>query len=447
MRVCEESERKSSYVEFQAIILAGGGGSRLYPLSENRPKSLVEVANRPLLAFQLQLLEQAGFSEVIVITIQSQATLISRYCNEVYDGRIGIQIAVVDDQIGTADAIRSIKDRIKTDFLVISGDLITDVQIHYLADIHRTQDATLTSLLWKDDSEHAHKPKRDTNFKHYIALDNVAQQRMLCYRAVDDVEDETLNVPKSLLLRYPDLTIYSTLRDAHCYIFSHWIIRLLDELSDISSLQAELIPFLTEHQFSGDQSILRFSSPNPQALALSMADFPRREPGLLRERSKSTDKDSIKCFAFIAPADRFCRRAVTANDFQELNRFVVNRVFHDPNSQWSESILDSNHLQSLKAEYPQAQFGPNCIIGASVKVGEQTSLKRCVVGKHCRIGNRVRAVDSVFMEHVVIEDDCVIKDSVICDGASISQDCLLESVIVAGHLTVAANTHIFSSNY
>ncbi len=47
-------------VEFQAVILAGGAGNRLYPLSEGVPKCLLPIANRSLLAYQLELLERSG---------------------------------------------------------------------------------------------------------------------------------------------------------------------------------------------------------------------------------------------------------------------------------------------------------------------------------------------------------------------------------------------------
>lgn len=48
--------------EFQVIILAGGKGNRMYPLTEDIPKFLLPVANRPLISYQLELLERVGFS-------------------------------------------------------------------------------------------------------------------------------------------------------------------------------------------------------------------------------------------------------------------------------------------------------------------------------------------------------------------------------------------------
>jgi len=48
--------------EFQAIVLAGGGGSRMYPLTEKQPKALLPVGNVPMIAYSLLNLEKAGFA-------------------------------------------------------------------------------------------------------------------------------------------------------------------------------------------------------------------------------------------------------------------------------------------------------------------------------------------------------------------------------------------------
>jgi len=53
-----------SIEEFQVIILAGGFGKHLTPLADHTPKALIPVANRPLLSYQLEMLESAGFSSM-----------------------------------------------------------------------------------------------------------------------------------------------------------------------------------------------------------------------------------------------------------------------------------------------------------------------------------------------------------------------------------------------
>ncbi len=59
-----------TYNSCQAVILAGGGGSRLYPLnSQGMPKVLLPVANRPLLTFPLRMLEESGIKDVLVVRL------------------------------------------------------------------------------------------------------------------------------------------------------------------------------------------------------------------------------------------------------------------------------------------------------------------------------------------------------------------------------------------
>ena len=56
-------------MEFQAVILAGGRGSRMYPLTEDCPKALLPVANRPLIWYPVHLLESNGFEGIILYTL------------------------------------------------------------------------------------------------------------------------------------------------------------------------------------------------------------------------------------------------------------------------------------------------------------------------------------------------------------------------------------------
>lgn len=57
--------------EFQAIIMAGGLGARLSPFTSSLPKPLLPIANKPLLAYQLELLQSSGFGHAIVVTRQN----------------------------------------------------------------------------------------------------------------------------------------------------------------------------------------------------------------------------------------------------------------------------------------------------------------------------------------------------------------------------------------
>ena len=102
--------------EFQAVVLAGFG-NRLYPLTEdeNLPKALLPVANKTMIYYQLQWLENAGIRDIMVVCSREVAHRITNYINKVYEeaSETEISIEVLDEYVGTVDALRALKDKIK----------------------------------------------------------------------------------------------------------------------------------------------------------------------------------------------------------------------------------------------------------------------------------------------------------------------------------------------
>jgi mannose-1-phosphate guanylyltransferase / phosphomannomutase len=128
----------------KAIVMAGGQGSRLRPLTLTRPKPLMPVANRPVLAHILEWLKGHGFSEVL-ITLHYRAEDIRRAFG---DGRsLGLKIAyrVEDEPLGTAGSVKFAEDWIGGEpFLIASGDALTDLDLASLKQQHRETGAWLT---------------------------------------------------------------------------------------------------------------------------------------------------------------------------------------------------------------------------------------------------------------------------------------------------------------
>ena len=106
----------------QAVILAAGEGTRLRPLTQNRPKSLLPVANRPILEHLIDSLLKSGIRDIIVVAGYRKEQVM-RHLN-----RLSVQIKVVEqkNQIGTAHALLCAKKHIKDDFLVLPGDNYVD---------------------------------------------------------------------------------------------------------------------------------------------------------------------------------------------------------------------------------------------------------------------------------------------------------------------------------
>ncbi len=110
----------------KAVILAAGKGTRMGPLTENRPKAMLPIANRPLLEHIIIAIRSAGIREFLIVT---------GYCKEkIKDhfgdgGSLGVDIEYVEQQHqkGTADAIAAARDSINERFLVTNGDVLTGI--------------------------------------------------------------------------------------------------------------------------------------------------------------------------------------------------------------------------------------------------------------------------------------------------------------------------------
>ena len=102
----------------QAVILAGGEGHRLRPLTRSRPKVLLPVANRPIIDYVIDSLVVNGIRDIIVVAGYRKEQLV-RHLNE---PGYNVDVVIQKKQLGAADALKCAESLIKDDFLVLPGD-------------------------------------------------------------------------------------------------------------------------------------------------------------------------------------------------------------------------------------------------------------------------------------------------------------------------------------
>lgn len=130
----------------KAVVMAGGSGSRLRPLTIARPKPLVPMVNKPVLHHILDLLKRHDFSEVI-ITVQHLADHIEDYFGDGSSVGIPIRYSVEDVPLGTAGSVKKAQPFLDETFLVISGDAVTDIDLSAVVQFHRDNRALTTLTL------------------------------------------------------------------------------------------------------------------------------------------------------------------------------------------------------------------------------------------------------------------------------------------------------------
>lgn len=100
-------------MEFQAILLAGGEGERLYPLNRGTPKAMLPIANEPMIYYPLTYLEKNGFKQVIIVVQKQQAKQVDHYVKEIYKGKIIATIEVIEEDTDSLHALLKIRNKIK----------------------------------------------------------------------------------------------------------------------------------------------------------------------------------------------------------------------------------------------------------------------------------------------------------------------------------------------
>ncbi|MCU1452961.1 MAG: nucleotidyl transferase [Acidimicrobiales bacterium] len=127
----------------KAVIMAGGEGTRLRPLTSNCPKPMLPLANRPMMEHIIELLRGHGIDEVVV-TVAFLANQIRTYFGDGSEFGVRMVYATEDQPLGTAGSVRNAMAELDERFLVISGDVLTDIDLTKIVDQHEEKKALAT---------------------------------------------------------------------------------------------------------------------------------------------------------------------------------------------------------------------------------------------------------------------------------------------------------------
>ncbi len=131
----------------KAIVLAGGFGTRIQPLTNSIPKPMLPILNRPMMEHTiLKLRDELGITEIAILLF-FKPDIIKEYFGD--GSKIGVHITYVlpDDDYGTAGAMAFAKEFLNEAFIVVSGDLVTDFNFSDIKKFHESKKSQLTITL------------------------------------------------------------------------------------------------------------------------------------------------------------------------------------------------------------------------------------------------------------------------------------------------------------
>jgi mannose-1-phosphate guanylyltransferase len=130
----------------QALILAGGKGTRLRPLTVYTPKPVVPICNRPFLLYQIDTLRRAGIKD-ITLSLAYQPQKIEQQLGDGSSFGVNLRYTVEPQPMGTAGAYKYAEDLIREPTVVFNGDILTDLDLKAVIREHTERKATATIVL------------------------------------------------------------------------------------------------------------------------------------------------------------------------------------------------------------------------------------------------------------------------------------------------------------
>jgi mannose-1-phosphate guanylyltransferase/phosphomannomutase len=132
----------------KAVVMAGGEGSRLRPLTIGRPKPMVPMVSKPVVGHILDLLKRHDITEV-VMTLQFMPEAIQSYFGDGHQFGMKIYYAIEEIPLGTAGSVKNAQEYLDEPFLIISGDAVTDINLGEVVDFHRARGSEATLTLYR----------------------------------------------------------------------------------------------------------------------------------------------------------------------------------------------------------------------------------------------------------------------------------------------------------
>ena len=352
-------------VGMKAILLAGGKGTRLRPLTIHTPKPIVPIFDRPFLHYQLDLLKHVAEIDEVILSLNYQPRRIEEIFGDGSDSGIAIRYVVEPAPLGTAGAVRYAGDSLRESVVVFNGDVLTEVDLAAVIALHRERKAKATIVLTPVDNPSAYglvETESDGRVRRFLEKPNP-----------DEITCNTINAGIYVLEpdtfdRIPKDTPWSIERSFFpsliergetfvAYIYDgYWI--------DIGTPEK----YMQVHRdiMDGRCRAYRGASSNGGAPNAWISARARLEEGVTVETPCFVDEGAVvKAGARIGPYS------------------VVGRQCHI-----------EEHASVERA-----------IVWANTRISQEASVRRSILGRHCHIGRNATIEDGV-----VLGDKSVVTD-------------------------------------
>jgi len=351
--------------EWSAVILAGGKGARLMPLTSQVPKPLVKVTNKPMIDYSIAHLIYADIKHIIV-ALAYQGEKLKKYVENTWTsdklGDVELE-CIVQESAGTADAYRLLTDSIDSKKVVISmADIITNLPMRDLMNFH-SEKGGISTISMKPVESHTSQygvVLLDDNRKIYLFLEKP--------------------VPKELYLssmaQRADLFLHTNVINTGIYAFNKNIEDILHE-TGLMDFGGEVFPYLLENQYD------------------------------LYGFYKWANWDLLRKYAW----------PITPNGEEYDGIFVMGIIDSGMDIKIEKPAAFGEHVKLNN----KVKIKELTSIGSDVVIGEESLIEKSIIWDNVKIGSGCHISESIIC------NDCELGDNVVLERALIAPNCKISS--------------------
>ena len=380
----------------KAVVMAGGEGTRLRPLTSNQPKPMVPIVNKPCMEHIIDLLKQHGLND-IVVTVAFLPQSVRGYFGDGSSMGVSIEYSVEESPLGTAGSVRNAAEHLDETFIVISGDALTDFDLTELIDFHKKKGSMIT-----------------------IALKSVENPLEFGVVIVD--EDNHI---KQFLEKPSWGQVFSDYVNTGIYVLEPEIFEYIPENTKYDFSQ-ELFPkmlkrgkpmygYPCEGYWQDIGNINQYLRANHDALdgkvSLNIPGIKLRENIYIGEKLNLDSLDNIRGPALIGNYAKIDTEAKI-----QPYSILGNNVIVKDNAEIDHCVVDSNTYIGSGAKVSGAIIGKNCDIKPSATINSNAALgDECSIGAHSMIASNVK-----IYPFKVIEAGAQVYSSIIWEWRALS---------------------------
>jgi mannose-1-phosphate guanylyltransferase / phosphomannomutase len=349
----------------KAVVMAGGQGTRLRPLTSNQPKPMLPIVGRPMMEHILRLARRHGIDEVVA-TVQFLASVVRNFFGDGSDLGVSLSYATEEEPLGTAGSVRNARPLLDGRTLVLSGDSVTDVDLGELIRFHESRDAAVTVTL-----KRVHDP---LEFGIVIVNEEGRVERFLEKPGWGDVFSDTINTG--------------------IYVLEEEVLDLVPEGEEFD-FSKDLFPLLLDKGYP----IFGYVTESYWTDVGNVAAYMEAHRAVLdREVGVEIGGFEVKPSVWLGEGAEL-----------DPDAEVASPVYVGENARVEAGATLREHtVLGRGSSIRSGAFLHRCVVHDYVYVGPSASLRGCVVGKNSDIKHGAK-----LEEGVVVADECHIGDGAV----------------------------------